>query len=87
MHLAEISMYDLPDGTRLERCLQREGGYKWAARREGLCITRNGSVEDEPMPSGRDSAFLERCRFDSAAEAYAAWAKWAADQPAILRGK
>lgn len=88
MRFAEISMYDLPDSTRLERCAQKRSGFKWAARRcSGYCINRDGELEDEPQPSSRDDTFLERCRFDSAAEAYAAWAKWAAAQADILGGK
>lgn len=80
-------MYDLPDGTRLERCAQRDGGFKWAARHQGCCLNREGELEDEPQPSSRDEAFLDRCRFGSAAEAYAARAHWAAAQPAVPHGK
>ena len=71
---AEVSVYDLPGGASLERVAQRHGPARWAVRASGNVMARDGTFECEPIPSKRDDAFLERCRFESAAEAYRVWA-------------
>lgn len=73
MKLAIASAYDLPDGSRIELCTQRDGRRLWAVRNGGNCLSSAGEWECEPTPSGRDAAFLARCRLDSAEAAYAAW--------------
>jgi hypothetical protein len=40
-------------------------GEKWAVRRGGSCLAKDGYFEYEPMPSSRDNDFYNRCRFDS----------------------
>ena len=60
------------DDIRIARVQQAGGGVKWAARRMGQCLSRDGEWEYEPLPSSRDDAFLARCRFDSPEEAAAA---------------
>lgn len=75
MFQAEISAYDLPGDAKIERCKQRDGSFKWAVRLGDLCMNRDGQFEREPMPSNRDDAFYERCRFRSAEEAYERWVR------------
>lgn len=76
---AVISAYaiDLPprDSVRIERAGQISGPAKWAVRLNGECLNRTGEWEWEPMPSGRDDAFLTRCRFDTDQEAIDAAAR------------
>lgn len=47
-------------------------GERYAVRRRGRCLNTSGKWEYEPMPSSRDDAFYERCRFKSFEEAAAA---------------
>lgn len=35
----------------------------WAVVETGCCLNHDGEWEVEPLPSSRDDAFLERCRF------------------------
>jgi hypothetical protein len=60
------------DDVRIARAKQMDGGVKWAVRRMGECLNKQGEWEYEPMPSSRDDEFLSRCRFDSVEEAFAA---------------
>jgi hypothetical protein len=48
-------------------------GERWAVRRAGDCLTRDGTWEYEPMPSSRDAAFYARCRFDGLGQALATY--------------
>ena len=48
---------------------------KWAIREMGLCLNKRGKWEIEPIPSSRTAAFLKRCRWNTAEEAYEFWAK------------
>jgi hypothetical protein len=57
------------DDIHIERAKQIEGPPKWAVRRMGECLNKQGEWEWEPMPSSRDDEFLTRCRFDSAKDA------------------
>ncbi|WP_337590028.1 dTMP kinase [Variovorax sp. JS1663] len=70
---AMVSAYALDlsprDHVRIERAVQLVGAAKWAVRLHGDCLNRTGEWEWEPMPSGRDDAFLARCRFDTDQEA------------------
>ena len=61
----EIAAYALGE-LRIERCLQRDGSFKWAVRLRGDVLNKQGEWEFEPRHSGRDDGFIERCRFDSA---------------------
>jgi len=76
---AVVSAYSLPgldgskiDEIRVERARQMNGGALWAVRYRGDVLNKQGEWEWEPMPSGRDEAFLARARFNSAEEAIAA---------------
>lgn len=60
------------DDIHIERAKQLQGPAKWAVRRLGDCLNKNGEWEWEPNPSSRDDEFLARCRFDSPEEAFAA---------------
>ena len=48
-------------------------GEKWCVRRRGDCLNHDAEWEWEPMPSSRDDDFYARCRFDTLAEAVAAY--------------
>lgn len=39
------------------------GAAAWAITLDGACLNREGEWEHEPLPSSRDQAFFERCRF------------------------
>lgn len=60
------------DDIHIERAKQIEGPPKWAVRRMGECLNKQGDWEYEPMPSSRDDEFLARCRFDTPEQAFAA---------------
>lgn len=54
---------------------QRKGidAVRWAVYRDrSFCLAKDGEWEYEPLPSSRDDAFIERCRFGTLAEAIAA---------------
>jgi hypothetical protein len=54
----------------IERVQQRSGADLWAVRtKSGCCLNKEGDWEDEPQPSSRDDAFLNRCRFATSREA------------------
>lgn len=81
----QIAAYQLPNGAQIERCRQADGAPdKWAVRRHGGCLNREGQYEYEPMPSSRDEAFLARCRFASVDDAYSTWKS---TQPASLQAE
>lgn len=72
-----VAAYALPGDGVIERCLQRDGSFKWAVRRSpGVCMTQDGEWEFEPMPSSRDADFMARCRYESAEVAYATWLRY-----------
>lgn len=51
-------------------------GARYAVRQRGAVLNIDGQWEDEPLPSSRDAAFYERCRFktfDGAVEAVDQW--------------
>lgn len=55
-------------------------GYRWAVRKTGSCLAKDGEWEYEPIPSSRDDEFYKRCRFDSLEDAIAAYNKQLANQ-------
>lgn len=60
---------DIPTPVVIEVCRQRNGGDKYAVRQAGGVMSKDGKWEYEPIPSSRDDAFMNRCRFGSLAEA------------------
>lgn len=68
----QVRSYKVDREINIERCGQIEGPDKWAVRKPGACLNKRGEWEWEPLPSSRDDEFLERCRFATAVEAYAA---------------
>jgi hypothetical protein len=54
-----------PDNVSIEACSSRDRVVRWAARHQGNCLNNSFEWEHEPTPSGRDDAFLARCRFDT----------------------
>jgi hypothetical protein len=72
---AGIDAYYMPttkpygDEVKVQRSRQLDGSEKWAVRKLGECLNKQGEWEWEPMPSSRDDEFIARCRFDSAQEA------------------
>jgi hypothetical protein len=77
-----LQSYVLPDGCTIERCVQRKGlnalrpPVLWAVRSTFGVLSREGEFEYEPLPSSRSEDFLQRCRFDSAQEAFEAWQRY-----------
>ena len=51
----------------------REHKTRWSIKCRGECLNKNNEWEYEPLPSSRDEAFYNRCRWDSAEEAVAFW--------------
>lgn len=47
-------------------------GEKWAVRRAGNCLGKDGEWDYESIPSERDEAFYKKYRFDSLEEAFLA---------------
>lgn len=65
-----VSTYEVCEGVQIMACRQRDGSRLWAVRRDGCeVLNRSGEWEDEPSPSGRDAAFLIKCRYATALEA------------------
>lgn len=44
----------------------------WAVTRGGSCLAKDGQWEIEPLPSSRDDAFRQRCRWSDLGEAITA---------------
>jgi hypothetical protein len=57
----------------VERVANIEGPDRFAIRRLGDCLNKNGEWEWEPNPSTRDAAFFARCRWATKEEAFAAF--------------
>lgn len=57
----------------LERVSQRDGPERWAVRRDGSALGRDGYFTYEPRPSARDEAFYANYRFPTVAEAIGVW--------------
>lgn len=45
--------------------IESRGHNKWAVCQDGMCYSKDGTWEFEPMPSGRGEQFLSRTRYDS----------------------
>lgn len=77
-----VQSYALEDGCTIERCVQRKDPNSlrppvlWAVRSTFGVLSREGEFEYEPLPSSRSEDFLQRCRFDSAQEAFDAWQRY-----------
>lgn len=55
---------DAIDAIRIERSVSPfYDGERFAVRQFGFCLSTSGEWEYEPIPSSRDDAFYERCRF------------------------
>jgi hypothetical protein len=54
------------DGIHIQRIATRSGPDRWAVRKDGKSLTKDGLWEEEPGPSNRTDGFLARCRFDTA---------------------
>lgn len=79
---ATVAAYRLPDGSRLEEALQRDGSVLWVIRNQSQgCMAKDGQWEWEPRPSGRNDAFMARCRFATVQEAYETWERAVAGVP------
>ena len=67
---AEVTTYTLPNGTTVERTMQRDGSFLWAVR-DGFenCLSKSGEWDYEPFPSSRTEEWLDQHRFSSAREA------------------
>lgn len=50
-------------------------GERFAVRNGSMCLNKKGEWEYEPMPSSRDDAFYDRCRFPSFIDAVIALKK------------
>ena len=62
------------ESITLVRRQQLDGSTKWAVMKRTMwCLSKDAEWEIEPMPSSRDDAYLERCRFDTPDEALAVW--------------
>lgn len=73
MPLAEVYSYGLPDGSTIEKVMQKSGDPLWAVRRNVRCLNKQCEWEYEPQPSSRDESFFSRCRFVSPELAYDTW--------------
>lgn len=73
-----VAAYDAGGEVRIEAAKQMDGRVLWKVREHGNVLAKTGEWEWEPMPSGRDDEFLDRCRFDTPQEALACLrgAKW-----------
>jgi hypothetical protein len=65
-----VLSYDAGGDTRIEAAKQMDGRTLWKVVRDGMALSKAGEWEWEPMPSSRDAAFLERCRFETVADAW-----------------
>jgi len=63
----KATRYDVGNGLTIERTSNKPD--TWAIRKDGRCMSKDGSFEYEPLPSNRDADFLGRCRFNSLSEA------------------
>lgn len=61
-----VAAYDAGGDVRIEAAKQCDGSTLWAVRNGPSCLAKDGQWEYEPMPSSRDDAFFERCRYPTA---------------------
>ncbi len=57
------------DEITLSSYEQMEGSYKWAIKMGLHVLNKFGQWEYEPIPSSRDEAYFERCRYSTPEEA------------------
>ncbi len=57
-----VLAYDAGDGVTIESVTQVDGSKRWVIRRSGSVLNDELCWEYEPMPSGRDEAFMARTR-------------------------
>jgi len=50
-------------------------GEKWAVRKGGHCLNKQGNWEYEPNPSSRHAVFYAKCRFKTLPDAIAVYNK------------
>jgi hypothetical protein len=60
-----LESLDPANPTLIQRCKQAGRPDKWKVQRMDECLNESGDWEPEPLPSNRDGAFLERCRYDT----------------------
>jgi hypothetical protein len=65
-----VAAYNAGNDVMIEAVKQTAGPELWAVRYMGEVLNKRGEWEYEPLPSNRDDAFRERCRFATPAEAY-----------------
>jgi hypothetical protein len=58
----------------IESVARPDGPDRFAIRRGGAVLAKDGEWEYEPIPSSRDDDFFARCRYDSLEEATAFYA-------------
>lgn len=51
------------DEITIENVRQPDGPDRWAIRKGGSCLAKDGNWEFEPLPSSRSEAFFMRCRY------------------------
>lgn len=56
--------------VRIVERINRDGARRFAVVEAGWVLNKDGEWEYEPLPSSRDDAFMERCRFDEFDDAY-----------------
>lgn len=66
---AKVCAYEVGGEIKVELAKQQDGSELWAVRRFGTVLNKSGEWEYEPLPSSRDDAFLDRCRFESGSQA------------------
>lgn len=62
------------ESVRLCRMYQHDNSERWAIRRLGFTLNRDGEWEFEPQPSSRDDDYMQRNRYMTITEALHVWA-------------
>jgi hypothetical protein len=61
----------------IDKRKQIDRSFKYAISTNGNSVlTKLGDFEYEPLPSSRDSKYLNRARFDTLEEAWSFWNAW-----------
>ena len=75
----QIKSFEIDDNWSIVKTSKKGEPETWCIRNMfGTCLNKSGDEEEEPSPSNRDEAFLSRCRFSSAKEAFSLWTTRAA---------
>ena len=73
MRLNATQWTDMDSECRIEARRQYGGHFVYCCiNKAGEVLNKSGEWESEPMPSNRDEAFLDRCRFDTFEDAHRA---------------